>query len=177
MPTMPIAGLAEFDLEEVVKAVERLEQKADTRIRMALQQVAGEVATEAKTNHDYKDRTGKLTASIRAGEVKGTFGTGFKVDMLAGGRGGAGTVTYASHVEFGTKAHPIKARKKKALAFFFGASKILGGGGAETVVRSVKHPGTRAYKFMQNALVAKTPRAEKLLDIAMELAIDEAGLT
>lgn len=177
MPTLPIAGIATADFKEVIDALERLEQKADMRVRMALQQVAGEVATEAKTNHEYKDRTGKLTASVRAETVRGTFGTGLSVDMLAGGRGGPGTVTYASHIEFGTKPHVIRARKKKALAFFFGTSKVLGGGGTEVVVRSVKHPGTRAYKFMQNALVAKTARAEKLLDVAMELAIEEAGLT
>lgn len=176
MPVLPDAGVADFDLEEVIRAIERLEQTADSRLRMALGQVAGEVATHAKQNHDYKDRTGKLTASIHADTVQGTFGTGLHVDMLAGGRGGPGTVFYASHVEWGTKAHVIRARRKKALAFVFGRSRVLGGGGVNTVVKSVKHPGTRAFKFMQNALEAKLPRAEQLLNTAMELAIDEAGL-
>ena len=168
MPTLLDAAVTDIDLEEVIRAVERLEQTSDTRLRMALGQIAGEVATHAKLHHDYKDRTGKLTASIRADTVQGSFGTGLHVDMLAGGRGGPGTVFYAAHIEFGTKAHVIRAKRKRTLNFVQG--------GKERFPRMVQHPGTRAYKFMANAMEAKLPRAEQLLNVAMELAIDEAGL-
>jgi HK97 gp10 family phage protein len=176
MPSIPASGVSDLDLAEVIAALGRLEVNLDKRLRMALGQVAGEVATHAKQNHEYRDRTGKLTASIRPDTVRGTFASTMSVDMLAGGRGQAGGVFYASHVEFGTKPHVIRPKRKKALAFFGGTSKVLGGGGANMVRRKVNHPGNRPFRFMRNALEAKLPRAEQLIDSAFQLAIDESGL-
>lgn len=164
MPTISDAGLSTADFDEVVRAVERLEVAANARMTQALQQSAQLVADRAKQDHGYTDRTGALTASVRAGQVRGTFASGLKVDMLAGARG----VTYASHVEFGTKAHVIAARRRKSLRFVQG--------GQTRFAKKVRHPGTPEFRFMRNALEATLPRAEQLMDTAMELAIEESGL-
>lgn len=168
MPTPP-AAVADIDVEPVLDALRRLEVNADRRARQALKQFGDEVAVFAKQNHDYRDRTGKLTASIRSDEPKGTFVSGLSIDVVAGGVRG---VSYASHVEFGTKPHVITA-KGRALRFSVDASK----GVARQVFRKrVRHPGTRPYRFMRNALAAKLPRAEQLLETAFELAAEESGL-
>lgn len=125
-----------LDVREVLRSLEKLERAADMRVRTALSMFAQEVADHAKQNHGYTDRTGKLTTSIRAGQVSGTFGTGLRVDIIAGSRG----VNYAPYVEFGTSR-------------------------------------SRPFRFMQNALQAKLPRAEQLIEDALDLAAREAGLT
>ncbi len=152
------------DFTELESALVRLESAVDSRMRMALQQVAGEVADHAKEHHEYQDRTGRLTQSIRAEEVQGSFSDGFRVNMIAGGL----RVSYASHVEFGTRPHVIEPRRRKALRFIQN--------GETRFARRVRHPGTRAYHFMTNALAAKTERLEKMMDLALELAAEEAGL-
>lgn len=125
----------DVDVREVLQAFQKLERAADMRVRTALAMFAQEVADHAKKNHEYTDRTGKLTTSIRAGQVKGTFATGMSVDIIAGSR----SVNYAPYVEFGTSR-------------------------------------SRAFRFMQNAFEAKLPRAEQLIEDAMDLAAREAGL-
>jgi HK97 gp10 family phage protein len=53
---------------------------------------------------------------------------------------------YAEFVEFGTGPHEIKPKTKKALAFLVG--------GKTVVVRSAKHPGTKAQPFVRPAFEA-----------------------
>ncbi len=154
----------DIDLAGLEAAVQRLASAADRRMRMALQMIADEVVVHAKQNHDYQDRTGRLTQSIRAEQVEGSFAEGFTISMLAGGM----RVQYAAHVEWGTRPHIIRARNARMLRFTMG--------GRDVFRRSVRHPGTRPYRFMQNALNAKVSRAEELIDSAMELAAEEAGL-
>ena len=47
-------------------------------------------------------------------------------------------IKYAPHVEYGTKAHIIKAKNKKALYWK----------GAKHPVKSIRHPGSRAKPFL-----------------------------
>lgn len=54
-------------------------------------------------------------------------------------------VSYAPMIEFGTKAHVILPRNKKALAFRIGRK------GKRIIVMRVNHPGTKAYRMFQNA--------------------------
>ena len=46
---------------------------------------------------------------------------------------------YASFIEYGTRPHPIIARRRRALAFVVNGQMLLR--------RKVMHPGTRPYKF------------------------------
>jgi hypothetical protein len=54
------------------------------------------------------------------------------------------TVPYGPEVEFGSRAHVIRARNGRALSFMVGSQRVT--------VRSVRHPGTRANPFMAEAL-------------------------
>lgn len=59
-------------------------------------------------------------------------------------------VSYAQFVHEGTRAHVIRARRKKALKF-------VGRGGAVVIRRQVNHPGTRARPFLEQALQEIAP--------------------
>ena len=62
-------------------------------------------------------------------------------------------VKYALHVEYATKAHEIKPKDKKALAWGRAVGKTRDGDTKrETVRKSVWHPGTSAQPFMRPAL-------------------------
>jgi hypothetical protein len=154
---------SDVDLEQVEAGLHRLEAAANKRVRMALQMGAELIVNHAKRNHEYRDRTGRLTQSIRAEQVEGTLAEGFVVGLSAGGL----RVEYAGHIEFGTRPHVIRARKAKALRFTVG--------GQDVFRRQVRHPGTRAYRFMQNAVDAKTKQVEQLIEDGMDLAAEEAG--
>ena len=62
------------------------------------------------------------------------------------------TAAYAAFVEFGTKAHTIVPRVRKALRFAPGGSGRLSGaprsGGPVVFARRVRHPGTKPHPFM-----------------------------
>lgn len=62
------------------------------------------------------------------------------------------TAAYAAFVEFGTRAHDIVPRVRKALRFAPGGSGRLSGsprsGGPVVFAKRVHHPGTRAHPFM-----------------------------
>jgi len=66
------------------------------------------------------------------------------------------TAPYSGFVEYGTSAHIIVPKYKKALAFEVGRKARLSGakkGPAEIViVKKVKHPGTAAKPFMEPAI-------------------------
>lgn len=119
-------------------------------------------------------KTGNLGRSIRLGDVDVS---GQRVQVLAGGSAarlgasGPQAVGYAAFVEFGTRAHVIRPRRKKALAFpsqritteRFGSRAKLRfrlsgslsarsqkryGNAAFVVTKVVHHPGTRAQPYL-----------------------------
>lgn len=94
------------DTTALEEALTRLADALDRRMTEAAEDVAVLIADKAKTEHDYIDRTGALTASIAPGVVGGSFTRGtLEVDVTAGGQG----VTYARFIEEGTSR--IRARK------------------------------------------------------------------
>jgi len=86
-------------------------------------------------------RTGNLVRSIGLGSITPTA-----VVTRA-------TAAYAAFVEFGTRAHDIVPRIKKALRFAPSGSGRLSGaprsGGPVVFAKRVRHPGTRANPFME----------------------------
>lgn len=88
-------------------------------------------------------RTGNLARTIRLGRVTDDY-----AEVLAGGQSKVG---YAAAVEFGTKAHIIRPRRAKALAWG-GARTLSGrlrkGARPEFFARSVRHPGTTAKPYL-----------------------------
>lgn len=92
---------------------------------------AGDTAhRHVESNAKFKDRSGKLRRStrhnVRVGRNKSRL-------QLKWSR------SYASHIEYGTRAHVIRPRRKKFLRFRVGGRVVF--------ARKVNHPGTRPYKF------------------------------
>lgn len=152
----------EFDVSELKEAFKDAERKLGPRIKTALQLAADLVAKEAKTNHDYTDRTGELTNSIMADDVQGSFASGMSATVSAGAEHGV-------FMEFGTKAHIIRPKNQKALRW------PVSGGFA--FAKEVKHPGTKATNFLSNALEAKLDIIEDILEDATADAFEDAGFT
>ena len=135
----------------------RLKAIADTRLllgRVALQAVAYAKGTVPR-------KTGNLGRTIRVGTVTPT-----SAQVLAGGQLGVG---YARVVEFGSRAHDIYPRRKKALFFatspnvgnvrlsgsvrsrFRGATAEQRAAAGVVFARHVRHPGTKPNPFLRPA--------------------------
>jgi len=106
------------------------------------QRVVNAISDEIKMMALEVEKGAKLRAPVDTGRLRGSYGTFF------GHRGGTldyatvGTnVEYALHVEFGTRPHVIKVKKKKVLA---SRTQIFG--------KVVNHPGTRARPHLIPAL-------------------------
>lgn len=61
-------------------------------------------------------------------------------------------VEYAGAVEFGSKPHVIKPKRKKALAFKPGAGFRFWDEVDRIIVRKVNHPGTKAQPYLRPAV-------------------------
>lgn len=86
-------------------------------------------------------KTGYLGRSINVGRVTAT-----SAETVA-------RAAYAAAVEFGTRAHTIVPRRRKALRFAANAASVrLSGtprkGGSVIFAKRVRHPGTKAQPFM-----------------------------
>jgi hypothetical protein len=74
----------------------------------------------------------------------------------------------ARFLDGGTKAHRIVPKRKAALAFL--------ANGARVVRRGVKHPGTKALRFIELEAAIAEPRAQAGVEQAAERAAVSAGL-
>lgn len=85
-------------------------------------------------------KTGNLGRSIRIGAVSPT-----RAETVA-------TASYAAYVERGTRAHDIRPKNKKVLAWAADGSARLSGavrtGGKVRFAKRVRHPGTKAQPYM-----------------------------
>lgn len=91
----------------------------------------------------------KVLAPVDTGRMRSSG----RMDIRITAVGPAGSVTfpvsYAKFVHEGTRAHVIRARRKKALKFM--------GRGGVVIRRQVRHPGTRARPFLEQALQEIAP--------------------
>lgn len=82
----------DVDFGPLVAGLVRLEDQLDDELREAMREVGEVVASAAKADHPYQDRTGRLTRTTRAYAPRGRFGAGtLAVEVVA-------TQEYASHV-------------------------------------------------------------------------------
>jgi len=73
-------------------------------------------------------------------------------------------VKYAPYIELGTPPHIIRAKRKKALSFYW--AKL----GKTITVKSVQHPGTRARHILENAVRIKADTVRRMISQAVERA-------
>jgi hypothetical protein len=86
----------EFDAAALVRGLQRLPGALNTELERCLRSAGRVIATEARSSHDYTDRTGRLTRSILPIAPTGRF---TENDLS----GGAGAIApYAGYVEAGT---------------------------------------------------------------------------
>jgi len=127
----------------------RLEALGNTKQHLG--RIGLEGVAEAKAR--VPRRTGNLARTIRLGRVTET-----SVEVTAGGRNKVG---YAAAVEYGSRAHVIRPRKAKVLAW--GGVRTLGGrlrkgAHATNFARRVRHPGTRAKPYLVPGVMAAVRR-------------------
>ncbi len=132
---------------------------ADRRILGELGLLAVQYSKEEQRPHK---RTGALARTIRLGDIDVT---GQRVQVLAGGHtvgigvSGPSAVGYAAVHEFGSEAHIIRPRRRKALAWaaspegrrLTGSTRTAtrrGAFGGMRFAKVVHHPGTRAYPYL-----------------------------
>lgn len=151
----------EVDVESVVKAVERARENLARNIPTALAMSADLVAVQAKTVHEYTDRSNTLTPSIAPDSIEGTFDGGNLSVVVAAG------AAYGLFVEKGTRPHTIRPRHRKALRW--------PAEGGFVFARKVRHPGTKAMNFLANALDAKVAEIDEAMQDATALSFAQAG--
>ncbi len=151
----------EVDVEAVVKAVDRARDNLARNVPLALQLSADLVAGQAKTVHDYTDRSGMLTNSIAPDMVEGTFEGGNLSVVVAAG------AAYGLFVEKGTRPHTIKPRYRRMLRW--------PAEGGFVFARKVRHPGTEPRHFLANALEAKVRDIDEAMQDATMLSFAQAG--
>lgn len=131
-------------------------------LKIAAGMAAEDAVKIAKTDHDYKDKTGLLTNSIVVDGVYGAFKSNDLHAIIGAG------ADYALYVEKGTKPHKIKPKHRKKLRWA-----IEGG---FMFAKEVQHPGTQGTRFLENAADAVTPKlAQEYIPDAVELAFVQAG--
>lgn len=151
-----IKGLAELQL-----ALNELPAKIEANImRAALRAGANVLRDEAQSTAAFMDRSGRLRKSIRVGtKLRGGVA---QASVTVGPKKGDKRPFYGPFLEFGTKAHTIKATKGKALA---------------VGVSSVHHPGVRPRPFMRPAIDAKTTAAvEAVREYIRQRLADKHGI-
>jgi hypothetical protein len=134
-----------LDVSPLGHALRALDDNLDDAMAEALRESGVMVASEARTHHEFTDRTGALTRSIHSEPVEGTFlGNDLSVQVVA-------DTPYAKFVEEGTRAHPIEARRAKVLRYHQNGRLMFR--------KRVRHPGTRPYRYLQGALDRLFPTA------------------
>lgn len=126
-------------LEGIDKLNRRLKAIQDTR--GLLRQVQIDAVAEAKKIVPRK--TSHLGRSISPG----SYGNDFAIVQATAG--------YAAYVELGTRPHVIRPKRKKALAWSAGGTRLSGRptraarrGGAMAFARKVNHPGTKPQPYL-----------------------------
>ena len=120
-------------VDELERALDATAIDMSDAIRKAVAESVKAGADEARRNHFYQDRTGKLTGSIRGYVEVSTPGAAVGVIECK--------TKYDRFVEKGTPPHDIQPKRKKALAW----------PGGEHPVKIVHHPGTEPKPFMAQA--------------------------
>lgn len=151
--------LDDRDLQRAIGDAERMVVRATLK---ALSRAAEDVAAEARANHDYKDRSGRLTRSIVDVPARRMGRSEFEAQVVA-------RTEYAEAIEHGAAPHGIKPKRKGGFLVFRGRN------GQLVRKKFVNHPGNRAYKFLSNALERRIGDVEDHVLEGATDALEAAG--
>lgn len=129
----------EIDLTALAQFADQAADQASAAVKGVLEQELGQAATTAKATTLFRDKTGALRASIGS-KVEGD-------SLFEGGIVGTlyADAQHASFIEDGVSPHTISARNG-TMTFQIGGRWVR--------VRSVKHPGIKARKFLFQSVSA-----------------------
>lgn len=123
----------------------------DLRSNSHLNAVASRAALPEVTKITRRVLTrAKILAPVRTGRLRASGRMDIKITHVGPSGSVTFPVSYAQFVHEGTRAHIIRAKKKKVLRF-------RGATGQFVYRREVHHPGTRARPFLQRALEEIAP--------------------
>lgn len=147
--------IPEGEMRQTIRDLEKFNTDAIKEIQRVVVRSTYRVGARARKKAPVN--FGKLRSSIREKVSKMTGEISVNVD-------------YAGAVEFGTKAHIIRPRKKKALAFTPGGGFRFWDESGRIIRKSVKHPGTQAQPYLRPAVQEE----EKTFQLAVKKAIENA---
>ena len=123
--------------------VDEIDSTINNWVDKFLEEFCKQVVEEAKINLKTGGHSvsGKLIDSIRYEKVSNNE---YKIVVDA---------DYAAYIEYGTRAHIIRPKNKKALKFQVDGKDIF--------AKEVHHPGTSPYPYMEPAINSVIRMAEK----------------
>jgi hypothetical protein len=121
-----------INIAQVRRGHELFLKRQDIWIVQALAIAKDQASEHVKKHSKFKRRsaTGSLKDSTKGRIVKTRSGRKLRLRWYK---------KYASFIEYGTRPHPIIARRRRALRFVVNGQTLFR--------RKVMHPGTRPYKF------------------------------
>ena len=135
-----------IDLKPVCDELIETRKQTLKGFREAVGDTADDMKRDILRNIPYK--TGALKNSIEINYNK----QGQEVVIQA-------TAKHAPYVEYGTRAHTIRPRNKKVLAF--------NGASGMCFAKKVNHPGTKARPFMETAFNKNAPKFIERLEVVL----------
>ena len=136
------------ELDKFAVEITKLDDKTKDNVQKVLNNTGFKIEAQAKTNLNRNKSvvTGHLMRGIttKIGNMEVTVHTS--------------NIKYAPMVEYGTKAHIIKAKNKKALYWK----------GASHPVKSVRHPGSKAKPYLIPAFESEKDNLIKNLKEVIE---------
>lgn len=139
------------------RAVDRLIHDPDGPVGQYLSRLGGFVTRAAQELADTR-LTSSPTARFRDGRVSGRYRSQFRTTTVREAQGLRLRIIneseIATYLERGTRPHLILPRNAKVLAW-----QPASGVGGTIFAKRVHHPGTRAYRIMEDALRIGLARA------------------
>jgi hypothetical protein len=132
----------EFSKRDMTIAIDNIERYADKQKELEGLVTRSTFRVGARARRSAPVKFGRLRQSINE-KIRGLTG---EITV---------NVDYAGAVEFGTKAHVIRPKRKKALAFKPGGGFRFWDESGRIVLKSVKHPGTKAQPYLTPAMEAE----------------------
>lgn len=152
--------LLKLDADRLLQALDAAPRKTVRQMRLALREAMADVQKQAKEQHRFKARTGRLERSVNTRVADAATGVVFLNEN---------TAPYAPFVHRGTRAHIIEPRKKKLLRW-------VNRRGQWRSSYLVHHPGTKPDPFLHEAANSQRGKINAIFAKRAALALFEAGL-
>lgn len=135
MPTFAGGSSGPIDLNQLRRIHQRFATRNRAMVDAALKVAQRQAAEHVRNRSTFKRRKAKSLKDATKGKI--IKSRGGRILRLTWPK------KYAGYVEYGTRPHIIRPRRRRALRFRVG--------GAVVFARRVNHPGTKPYKYAWKA--------------------------